>query len=116
MAAPVYYYRLKLVDFNGQFVYSNVAFVRKPNGVKGVNVFPNPVTDQVNIQFVNAKGRYDITFYNQAGQKVMNRNASIESTVQTINMAKGSLPPGSYLISARNTETNEKYVQNVIFQ
>jgi hypothetical protein len=116
MAAPVYFYRLKMVDINGQFVYSNVAFVRKPNGIKGVRVFPNPVTDQVNIEFVNAKGNYDITFYNQAGQKVMNRMANIASTVQYVNMAKGSLPPGSYLISARNTETNEKYVQNVIFQ
>lgn len=116
MAASVYYYRVKIVDINGQFGYSNVAFVRKPNGVKGVSVFPNPVTDQVNIQFINAKGKYDITFFNQSGQKVMNRNATIESTVQTINMGKGSLPSGSYIISARNTETNEKYVQNVIFQ
>jgi hypothetical protein len=116
MAAPVYFYRLKLVDMNGQYVYSNVAIVRKPNGVKGVRVFPNPVTDLVNIEFVNAKGKYDITFYNQSGQKVMNRMATIESTVQYVNMAKGTLPPGSYLISARNTETNENYVQNVIFR
>ena len=116
MAAAVYYYRLKIVDINGNFTYSNVAFVRKPNGVKNISVFPNPVTDQVNIQFVNAKGKYYITFFNQSGQKVMNRNATIESTVQTVNMAKGSLPAGSYIISARNTETNEKYVQNVIFQ
>jgi hypothetical protein len=116
MAAPVYYYRIKIVDIDGQYKYSNIAVVRKPNGIKGVRVFPNPVTDQVNLEFVNAKGKYDITLFNQAGQRVMNRNATIESTVQYVNMAKGSLPPGSYIISARNTETNEKYVQNVIIQ
>jgi hypothetical protein len=116
MAAAVYYYRLKLVDMNGQYVYSNTALVRKPNGVKGVRVFPNPVTDMVNLEFVNAKGNFDITFYNQSGQKVMNRTANIGSTVQYVNISKGTLAPGSYLISARNTETNEKFVQNVIIQ
>ncbi|MGH2553671.1 MAG: T9SS type A sorting domain-containing protein [Chitinophagaceae bacterium] len=116
MSASVYYYRLKLVDADGQYKYSNIAIVRKPNGIKGVRVFPNPVTDQVNLEFLNAKGNYDITFFNQSGQKVMNRNANVVSTVQYVNMARGSLPPGSYIISARNTETNEKYVQNVIIQ
>jgi hypothetical protein len=101
---------------NGQYVYSNTALVRKPNGVKGVRVFPNPVTDMVNLEFVNAKGNFEITFFNQSGQKVMNRTASIGSTVQYVNISKGTLAPGSYLISARNTETNEKFVQNVIIQ
>lgn len=115
MAASVYYYRLKLVDIDGHYTYSNVAIVRK-SGIKGVRVFPNPVTDKVNLEFSNAKGIYDISLYSQMGQKVMNRNATIVSTVQIVTLEKGSLPPGSYLVSARNTETNEKYVQNVIFQ
>ena len=116
MTASLYYYRVKLVDIDGSFKYSNVAIVRKSGNVKDVRVFPNPVIDQVNLEFVNAKGNYEITFFNQLGQNVMNRNAIIVSTVQYLNIAKGSLPPGSYIISARNTETNEKYVQNVIIQ
>jgi hypothetical protein len=116
MAAPAYYYRLRMVDIDGQYVYSNIAFVRKSGGIKGVRVFPNPVTSQVNIEFSNAKGNYEITVYNQLGQIVMSRNAIIASTVQYVNLSKGTLASGSYLISAKNTETNEKYVQNVIFQ
>jgi hypothetical protein len=115
MSVPAYYYRLKLVDIDGRYSYSNIAIVRK-SGIKGVRVFPNPVTSQVNIEFSNAKGNYEISVYNQLGQNVMSRNAIIASTVQYVNMEKGTLAPGSYLISARNTETNEKYVQNVIFQ
>jgi hypothetical protein len=116
MNVPAYTYRLKLVDIDGHYTYSNIAIVRKTGGVKGVRVFPNPVQSQVNIEFSNAKGNYEITIYNQLGQNVMSRNATIASTVQYVNMEKGTLAPGSYLISARNTETNEKYVQNVIFQ
>ena len=116
MAAPVYYYRLKLVDIDGKTSYSNVAVVRKPNGIKGMRVFPNPASDQVNLEFSNAKGNYEISVYNQGGQLVMGTNATIASTVQYLNMPKGSLSKGSYIISARNTETNEKFVQNVIFK
>jgi hypothetical protein len=116
MAAPVYYYRLKLVDFDGRSGYSNVAIVRKPNGIKGMRVFPNPASDQVNLEFSNAKGNYEISVYNQGGQLVMGTNTIIASTVQYLNMPKGTLSKGSYIISARNTETNEKFVQNVIFQ
>jgi hypothetical protein len=115
MSVPAYYYRLKLVDIDGRFSYSNIALVRK-SGIKGVKVFPNPVTSQVNIEFSNAKGNYEITVYNQLGQNVISKAVTISSTVQYVNLSKGTLASGSYLISAKNTETNEKYVQNVIFQ
>ncbi len=116
ISAPVYYYRLKLVDVDGRSAYSNITVVRKPGAVKTVRVFPNPVTDNVNLEFSNANGNYDISLYNQSGQMVVTKNVTIASTVQTVNLEKGSLPPGSYIISAKNTATNEKYVQNVIFQ
>jgi Secretion system C-terminal sorting domain len=115
MSASIYYYRLKLVDIDGHFTYSNVAIVRK-SGIKGVRVFPNPVTDKINLEFSNTKGHYDISLYNQMGQKVSGTAVTIASTVQTVTLDKGTLAPGSYLVSARNMETNEKYVQNVIFK
>ena len=116
MSASVYYYRLKMVDIDGKFTYSNIIVIRKATGIKTVRVFPNPVVDQMNLEFSNAKGNYNITLYSQTGQEVYSKKVTIESTVQYINLSKGNLPPGSYIVKVLNAETNEKFVQNVIFQ
>jgi Secretion system C-terminal sorting domain len=117
MSASIYYYRLKMVDIDGSFNYSNVAMVRKTGGIKGVKVFPNPSVDNMRLEFSNAKGNYDIILYNQAGQQVwFTKNVNIESTVQYVNLEKGSLPAGSYIVNVKNTTSNEKYIRNVIFQ
>ncbi|MCU0423288.1 MAG: T9SS type A sorting domain-containing protein [Bacteroidia bacterium] len=48
----VLYYRLKQVDFNGDFTYSPVAIVNKNNlGLTSVTVYPNPMTETLNITF-----------------------------------------------------------------
>lgn len=44
------YYRLKLVDRNGQFSYSKTLAVARKEIKMGVNFYPNPVTSVLNIQ------------------------------------------------------------------
>lgn len=52
---PVFYYRLKQLDFDGMFEYSKVIELEfgKGNVKVKMNIFPNPTIDYVNIQ-VNA--------------------------------------------------------------
>lgn len=40
------YYRLKMVDKNGAFVYSNVVEIRAANAAVEMEVYPNPATEQ----------------------------------------------------------------------
>ncbi|MDZ4808162.1 MAG: T9SS type A sorting domain-containing protein [Bacteroidota bacterium] len=116
MSVSVYYYRLKLVDIDGRSTYSNIAMVRKAGGVKVIRMFPNPAVNQLNLEFSNAKGNYSITMYNQAGQEVSAKRAAIDFAVQYVSLERGILTAGSYIIKIRNIDTNESYVQNVIFQ
>ncbi|NNJ56155.1 MAG: tandem-95 repeat protein, partial [Bacteroidia bacterium] len=55
----VNYYRLKQVDFNGEFEYSSVLAVSKEN--KGAILYPNPVISTLNVQF-EADNRSDMMY------------------------------------------------------
>jgi Secretion system C-terminal sorting domain len=116
MSVSVYYYRLKMVDIDGRSNYSNIAMVRKTGGIKVIRMFPNPAVNKVSLEFSNAKGNYYITLYNQAGQEVYSKRTVVDFAVQYVDLERGNLTAGSYIINIRNTDTNEKYVQSVIFQ
>ncbi len=118
MNVAVYYYRLKLVDIDGRFIYSNTAPVRKfSGGVKAVRMFPNPAVSQVNLEFSNAKGNYVVSLYNQAGQEVSTQKTTINSTTQYISINRNNLAAGSYLVKVKSTENNEVlFAEKVIMQ
>lgn len=117
MNASVYYYRLKLVDVDGRFSYSNIAMVRKPGSVKSVRMYPNPATSQVNLEFSNAKGNYVISLYNQAGQEVVTQKSSITYGVQYITINRNSLSSGSYVVRVRNADSSEVlFAEKVVLQ
>lgn len=45
------YYRLKQVDLNGSFVYSNIIAINRNSSENSITVFPNPVKDLVTVVF-----------------------------------------------------------------
>ncbi len=51
-----HYYRLKLVDLDGSYKYSDIVAISVDGGYS-VNVFPNPFRDRVAIQFSNYYGQ-----------------------------------------------------------
>lgn len=48
------YYRLKQVDFDGRFEYSNIIAVKSEKEI-AVNVYPNPITANLNLNFLSEK-------------------------------------------------------------
>lgn len=116
MTAKIYYYRLRLVDLDGKFAYSNIAVIRNTGGGKGIKSFPNPVLTYTNVEFNNAKGTYAISLINQAGQEVKSIRAFINSDVQYVTINRDNLVPGAYYLRITNIESGEKTVQKLILQ
>ncbi len=54
------YYRLKQVDFNGKYQYSNIRSVNLSNTALSVSVFPNPVNSMLNVRWVNSSNETTI--------------------------------------------------------
>lgn len=53
------YYRLKQVDFGGEFAYSTVLEINFiSNGISSFQVYPNPGSNAVNVKFEEERGNY----------------------------------------------------------
>lgn len=90
------YYRLKQVDFDGQFSYSKTIALK--NNSNALQVFPNPVVQQLTLTGL-ATGM--ITVHNSLGQLILQKECSTESsTIDT-----EGWPSGIYYV--HHPETGE---------
>jgi uncharacterized protein (DUF2141 family) len=88
------FYRLKMVDADGRFTYSQIIWI---NGEKagGVSIYPNPVTGVLNINIGNAKIlKTNAGVYDARGR--LSQNVLINSDQQQINVQP--LAKGVYVI------------------
>ncbi len=69
------YYRLKILDNNGKYTYSQVIKVQAGSQNSSISVYPNPITDGIiRLQFTNQpKGKYNIRLMNNLGQLIMQK-------------------------------------------
>ncbi|HEY0679028.1 MAG TPA: T9SS type A sorting domain-containing protein, partial [Chitinophagaceae bacterium] len=103
-AKGVLYYRLKMVDLDGRFIFSNVRIINlgDSKGQVELQAFPNPVVNEVRITIPESWQNKHVVYevYTGGGQLVkrsVNKNAS---QTEVINMQ--NLKPGTYLIKALN--------------
>jgi hypothetical protein len=91
LLSPVFYYRLKMVDRDDKFEYSNI--VRINTKANGVNVFtyPNPADKFITV--ISSK-QQEAVITNSQGLSI--RKILLMSGTQSINIA--NLPSGIYLI------------------
>ena len=70
------YYRLKQVDFNGDFKYSDIKFINNSlNNAVAFSVYPNPVTNVIRLSTpVQDLSGYQVDLYNTNGTKVKSLN------------------------------------------
>lgn len=55
LSNPYMFYRLKQVDFNGKFEYSNIILIKKPNSTPSVCIYPNPANTTLTIEQKDAE-------------------------------------------------------------
>ncbi|WP_207493445.1 T9SS type A sorting domain-containing protein [Aridibaculum aurantiacum] len=104
------YYRLKQVDKDGRFTYSNIVTI-KGKGVTTVsisNLYPNPVKDNFNVVIGTAKsGNLSVVVTDAAGKNVLQRNVSVKEGDNIIPFNSASLQPGVYMIRVVHQGTLE---------
>ena len=94
------YYRLKQLDFDGQFEYSKVIAVDFKTTSTNVTIFPNPATDFLIIKNLSdSEELLEVSIFNVMGQPM-----TIDYSNQQIDVAR--LPKGFYVLKM---ETSEGY-------
>ena len=96
----VNYYRLKQVDYDGQFEYSNVATVIVPESEDAsVLVYPNPATTEIYVSG-DAEEINTVALYNAVGQRI---DANITLTGDRARIDLNGLASGVYYVQTRTT-------------
>jgi len=92
------FYRLKMIDNNGKFEYSRIIALKLDCSRSAVLVYPNPVTDLLNINITNAHEQTTASLFDNNGKLIY--TGVLSNGTNTINMNK--LAKGVYLLKLNN--------------
>ena len=112
-----YYYRLKQVDFDDAFMYSNIITLSRFQEGKTIDVYPNPVHNQlhIGIHIDQQVDEYEIRIFDIAGKSVFSENIDGYNKIGSIeySFSVQSLIPGVYNLSLKYNEEilNKKFVK-----
>ena len=107
-----YAYRLKQIDFNGNYVYSNiVTIINDEHKTQELNAFPNPARTSTTLRFnVLQKGNIIINLYTLSGVPVKQIiNETMEEGMYSRTLKLDYLASGNYIIRLIN-EGKTSYV------
>lgn len=104
------YYRLKQVDYDGKYKYSDVVSVVNHISDSGddVYLFPNPSSgNSVFIRIPHAYNRLitQVVIYNISGERVWQKQLETGASIFELNY--GDLPAGVYIVQISNEALNE---------
>lgn len=103
----VVYYRLRMVDVDGKFKYSNVIMVRKEKKtITGISLSPNPVISTANatVRFEAASNTVvSLRVMDMAGRQVLTQQNNVTGGTNSIQVNNlNRLQPGLYIIQLVN--------------
>ena len=99
------YYRLKQVDYDGEYKYTDIVSVVNSvfDGNEDVFLFPNPSNSMsvfVRIPYAYSKNSTKVSFYNMSGVNVW--ETRLESNLTLSELKYGDLPTGVYIVEFRS--------------
>ncbi|MDQ6762392.1 MAG: T9SS type A sorting domain-containing protein [Bacteroidota bacterium] len=112
------FYRLKLVNADNSSTYSdNINIILRTQTTQSINIYPNPVTDLLTIEFKNPCNHvYRISLVNLLNQVISEKkiNTSLNKRIE-IKRSK-AISSGIYIVHCIDLTNNEDYSQKVIFR
>ena len=113
-SGPLYYYRLKQLDTDGDFEYSTVRTARLVGAAVGEwsfgHAFPNPVETETTVQvYAPRDGRVNYALYSSTGQRMMADSATLygrRDNQITVRLG-GRMPSGTYTLRFTTDDGNQ---------
>jgi len=102
-----YYYRIKQVDFDGSYEYSEVRSVRaEEDQFNSVAIYPNPVSDKLNLKVrAKASQTMQVSILNLYGKVVYQDEIGVQQGENQQELPLKQLDPAQYIIEFRGPET-----------
>lgn len=110
----VLYYRIRQIDLDGKFEYSDIVELQPKAADMGVRLYPNPASDMVNIEIAKEdhSSPTRLIVYNTSGQEIMTEN--LAPGVISWQWAVNGWTSGNYIvkvISRNQTQTSQLIVR-----
>jgi hypothetical protein len=103
--AATNFYRLRLTDLDGAFTYSKVIAVKNNNNLITLELFPNPVSDMLQVQLPSKqKETVQVTITDAAGKSVFSKTQLINEGNNAISIPVQQLPKGMYYLVVDNQD------------
>ena len=115
-AGTVFYYRLKMIDIDGQYRYSSIIQLRREAIVQSriVSMAPNPFVNKLTIQYESSrKENIAATVFNSQGQLMKQFAFSVTEGVNQLYVDGSGLASGVYLLQLT---TNEQVITHKIIK
>lgn len=110
-----YYYRLKIIDFDGSYKISDVINIKFNYDYKFTSkIYPNPFNPTANIEFyLPQDATVDIVIYNLLGAKVKNiaNNVNFPKGSSIISITNNEIASGNYIIEIKAKSFENTYTQ-----
>ena len=102
-------FRLKMIDIDGKFTYSNTALVKADGQGFDFNIYPNPSTSaNTNILVSGLSNDGRIQIIDMAGKVLKTL------VVNSNNVKVGYLPTGVYMVKVSNSATTEQVTKRMV--
>ncbi len=115
------FYRLKQVDFDGQYSYSDVEavfFDKKNEDISSLIVFPNPNNGRFNLKFSNFNEHaIQLMILNQQGQILWKNNVLLSDGYGLFEVSEPIImKPGSYILIAQSEDGTQNIHRKIVVQ
>ncbi len=94
-------YRLKMVDQDGKFTYSQIVSIRSTDIARNEvrEVYPNPAVSSINVKLLSAAATStDVSVFSVSGALMGQQQVDLKEGVQVISLPVGHLAQGMYYI------------------
>ncbi|CAN5573470.1 hypothetical protein BH11BAC1_BH11BAC1_17350 [soil metagenome] len=99
------YYRLKQVDIDGRFTYSNIVAVRCADKDKIVSVYPNPSNTKINVSFFEvAEGKISLEILDMFGNILSSSSFAVTKDLNNIELKIEQFANGFYYLRIKNAD------------
>jgi hypothetical protein len=108
------FYRLRQVDLNGSFSYSEVRMIRLDDSFS-LDVYPIPANDQITLDLPQSGGSYRLAWVDITGRTVKQEMVEAGASQLSVKLSISSLPAGTYQLMLQSLD-GQAYHSRVIKQ
>jgi large repetitive protein len=113
MSSFNFYYRVKMVNLEGSFEYSDIILVRG-SGKNSMVVLGNPFRDQLTVKYTSSEAtEVRLQLVDMNGQTIRSLKVAVNAGSRILEIrGLGSIPAGTYMLSM--TMNGQRFNQKVI--